>query len=76
MADADRKLANGAERIDFATDPSRYRHWKISIDGDVATLVMDVDENAPLFEGYESFRRGRSALRTAQTPGDCSHYIF
>ena len=53
MADADRKLSNGAGRIDFATDPSRYRHWKLSVDGDVATLLMDVDENAPLFEGYQ-----------------------
>ena len=53
MADTDRKLSNGNGRIDFATDPSRYRHWKLSVDGDVATLLMDVDENAPLFEGYQ-----------------------
>jgi benzoyl-CoA-dihydrodiol lyase len=53
MAEADRKLANGAERIDFRTDPSRYRHWKLSVDGEVATLSMDVDENGPLFEGYQ-----------------------
>src|ERR1700761_37214 len=53
MADADRPLANGKTRIDFQTEPSRYRHWKLNIDGDVATLVMDVDEKAGLFEGYE-----------------------
>ena len=53
MAEAERKLANGAERIDFATDPARYRHWKMSIDGDVATLLMDVDEKGGLFQGYE-----------------------
>jgi len=53
MADAERKLSNGTSRIDFATDPSRYRHWKLSTEGDVATLTMDVDENAPLFEGYQ-----------------------
>jgi benzoyl-CoA-dihydrodiol lyase len=53
MADAERKLSNGTGRIDFVTDPSRYRHWKLSVDGDVATLVMDVDENSPLFEGYQ-----------------------
>jgi benzoyl-CoA-dihydrodiol lyase len=53
MADTDRKLSNGTGRIDFATEPSRYHHWKLSIDGDVATLLMDVDENAPLFEGYQ-----------------------
>jgi len=42
-----------AARIDFQTDPSRYRHWKIELDGEVARLVMDVDENAGLFEGYQ-----------------------
>ncbi|HEX4409439.1 MAG TPA: 2,3-epoxybenzoyl-CoA dihydrolase [Xanthobacteraceae bacterium] len=45
--------ANGKTRIDFQTDPSRYRHWKLGIDGDVATLLMDVDEKGTLFEGYE-----------------------
>src|SRR4051794_11178626 len=49
----DRVLAGGAKYIDFQTDPSRYRHWKLATDGEVATLTMDVDENAPLFEGYQ-----------------------
>src|SRR6187551_277649 len=49
----DRVLAGGAKYIDFQTDPSRYRHWKLDVDGDVATLTMDVDENAGLFEGYQ-----------------------
>ena len=49
----DRVLANGAKYIDFQTDPSRYRHWKLDAAGDVATLTMDVDENAGLFEGYQ-----------------------
>src|SRR6201985_491529 len=53
MASAEQKLSNGGGRIDFATEPSRYRHWKLKIDGEVATLLMDVDENAPLFEGYQ-----------------------
>src|ERR1700739_2461369 len=53
MAEAQRNLANGLERIDFATEPSRYRHWKLSIDGDVATLIMDVAEKGGLFEGYD-----------------------
>jgi benzoyl-CoA-dihydrodiol lyase len=53
MAEGNRKLANGLTRIDFATEPSRYRHWKINLDGDVATLVMDVDEKGGLYEGYE-----------------------
>jgi benzoyl-CoA-dihydrodiol lyase len=48
-----RVLANGKPRIDFQTAPANYRHWKLAVDGDVATLTMDVDEKAPLFEGYE-----------------------
>ncbi len=39
--------------IDFQTDPSRYRHWRVEYDGPVARLVMDVDENGGLFEGYQ-----------------------
>jgi benzoyl-CoA-dihydrodiol lyase len=57
MADTDhsggRLLANGKARIDFQTEPARYRHWKLNVDGDVATLVMDVDEKGALFGGYE-----------------------
>ena len=53
MADTERKLSNGKSRIDFQTDPSKYRHWKLAVDGDVATLTMDVDEKGTLFEGYE-----------------------
>jgi benzoyl-CoA-dihydrodiol lyase len=53
MAAPDRKLANGASHIDFQTDPSRYRHWKLALDGEIATLSMDVDENGGLFEGYQ-----------------------
>ena len=42
-----------AARIDFQTEPGRYRHWKLAFDGEVAELIMDVDENAGLFEGYQ-----------------------
>ncbi len=48
-----RSLANGKTRIDFQTEPARYRHWRLQIDGDVATLTMDVDEKGGLFEGYD-----------------------
>src|SRR5580704_15236291 len=48
-----RPLANGKTRIDFQTEPERYRHWQLKIDGDVATLLMDVDEKGALFECYE-----------------------
>lgn len=39
--------------IDFQTDPSRYRHWRVEYDDAVANLYMDVDENAGLFDGYQ-----------------------
>ena len=39
--------------IDFRTEPAKYRHWKLSFDGPVATLAMDVDENGGLAPGYE-----------------------
>ncbi|HEY4142109.1 MAG TPA: benzoyl-CoA-dihydrodiol lyase, partial [Pseudolabrys sp.] len=39
--------------IDFQTDPTRYRHWRIERDGDVAYLIMDVDQAGGLSEGYE-----------------------
>jgi len=39
--------------IDFQTDPTRYRHWKLRFEGPVAHLIMDVDPAAGLFEGYE-----------------------
>src|SRR3984885_11176564 len=56
MADTrqpERALANGKTRVDFQTEPGRYRHWKLAVHGEIATLLMDVDEKAPLFEGYE-----------------------
>ena len=39
--------------IDFQTEPAGYRHWKIVLDGDIAELVMDVDEQGGLFDGYQ-----------------------
>src|SRR5262245_61371811 len=38
--------------VDFRTDPSRYRHWKLIIDEDIATLTMDVEETEGLRPGY------------------------
>jgi benzoyl-CoA-dihydrodiol lyase len=53
MAQAEHKLANGASHIDFRTSPENYRHWRLAVDGAIATLSLDVDENAGLFEGYQ-----------------------
>ena len=41
-----------AARVDYQTDPSQYRHWKLSFEGPVATLAADFDENAGLRPGY------------------------
>jgi benzoyl-CoA-dihydrodiol lyase len=39
--------------VSFQTEPSRYRHWTLSTEGEIATLAMDVDERGGLVEGYE-----------------------
>lgn len=39
--------------IDFRTHPDNYKHWKLSVDGQVAYLTMDVSETGGLFDGYE-----------------------
>jgi benzoyl-CoA-dihydrodiol lyase len=39
--------------VDFRTEPSRYRHWRLDVDGVVATLAMDVSEDAGLRPGYK-----------------------
>ncbi len=40
-------------QIDFQVSPDRYKHWSIEVEGGVATLTMDVDEQGGLFPGYE-----------------------
>ena len=40
-------------RVDYRTDPSRYRHWRMAFDGAIATLSMDVSEEAGLVAGYK-----------------------
>ncbi len=39
--------------IDFQTNPSRYRHWRVDYSGDIANLYMDVDEKGGLSDGYQ-----------------------
>ena len=41
-----------AARITFETDPSQYRHWQLTVDGAIATLGMDVREDAGLLPDY------------------------
>src|SRR6266853_1547676 len=40
-------------RIDFATEPARYRHWRLACEGQIATLSLDVDPSGGLFPGTE-----------------------
>jgi benzoyl-CoA-dihydrodiol lyase len=41
------------DRVDYQTEPSRYKHWKLKFDGPGATLLADFDENAGLRPGYK-----------------------
>jgi benzoyl-CoA-dihydrodiol lyase len=41
------------EAVEFQTDPSRYKHWRLAFDGPVATLTMDVAEDGGLRPGYK-----------------------
>jgi benzoyl-CoA-dihydrodiol lyase len=45
--------SHSIERVTFDTHPDRYRHWKLSCDGPVATLHMAVDEDGGLRPGYK-----------------------
>jgi benzoyl-CoA-dihydrodiol lyase len=47
------QLIRGFIMIDFQTAPEHYRHWKLTIDGAVATLAMDVQEDLTLAQGYK-----------------------
>ena len=47
------EAVRGPDRITFDAHPDRYRHWKLSFTGPVATLAMNVDENGGLREGYQ-----------------------
>jgi benzoyl-CoA-dihydrodiol lyase len=39
--------------VSFETHPDRYRHWRLRVDGDIAWLILDVDEQGGLTPGYE-----------------------
>jgi benzoyl-CoA-dihydrodiol lyase len=41
------------EQVDYRTDPSQYRHWTLTVEGAVATLKADFDEDAGLRPGYK-----------------------
>ncbi|MGH8596892.1 MAG: 2,3-epoxybenzoyl-CoA dihydrolase, partial [Gammaproteobacteria bacterium] len=39
--------------IDYRTEPSRYRHWRLTFDAPIATLALDVSEDGGLQPGYK-----------------------
>ena len=42
-----------ARRLDFATAPENYRHWRLRVEAPFAYLDLDVDEQGGWFDGYE-----------------------
>jgi benzoyl-CoA-dihydrodiol lyase len=46
-------VSSAAAPVSYETHPSRYRHWRLAVEGPVATLTMAVDENGGLREGYK-----------------------
>jgi benzoyl-CoA-dihydrodiol lyase len=53
MADEMAQLRAPSGLIDFERSPETYRHWKLKVHGETAELIMDVNEGATLFNGYE-----------------------
>jgi benzoyl-CoA-dihydrodiol lyase len=50
---ATQELQPKTKAVDFQTDPSRYKHWRLTFDGPVATLTMDVAEDGGIRPGYK-----------------------
>ena len=40
-------------RVDYRTDPAQYRHWKLAVEGTLATLHLDIAEDAGIRPGYK-----------------------
>ena len=52
-ADQDADQAGSPPPVEFRVDPAHYRHWRLDVDGPVATVTMDTDEHGGLVPGYE-----------------------
>jgi benzoyl-CoA-dihydrodiol lyase len=39
--------------VTYDRDPESYRHWSIDVDGEIATLTLNIDEDGGLVEGYK-----------------------
>ena len=44
--------------INFQTEPSRYVHWQVSYNDSVATVIMDVQTDRPMWEGRYELKSG------------------
>ena len=45
--------SDASPRVDYRTEPSSYRHWKLSVEGSVARLALDIAEDAGIRPGYK-----------------------
>jgi benzoyl-CoA-dihydrodiol lyase len=52
VLDASQEATAEIPVVDFDTHPDRYRHWRLDVDGDVATVTLTVDEEGGLVPGY------------------------
>lgn len=50
---ATQEVQEKAGSVDYQTDPSKYKHWRLSFDGPIATLTMDVAEDGGIRPGYK-----------------------
>src|SRR3954447_4135229 len=39
--------------VSFDTSPEQYKHWRLSVEGEIATLTLDVAEDGGIVPGYE-----------------------
>ncbi|MEO8079561.1 MAG: benzoyl-CoA-dihydrodiol lyase, partial [Caldimonas sp.] len=46
-------MTDPGPRVDYRTDPSSYRHWKLAVEGTLATLHLDIAEDAGIRPGYK-----------------------
>ena len=57
--------------VDYRTEPSRYKHWRLSFDGPVATLTMDVERrwrHPSRLQAEVQLLRSRRRYRAARCP--------
>ncbi|MGJ7495384.1 2,3-epoxybenzoyl-CoA dihydrolase [Variovorax sp. RT4R15] len=47
------EIATAPASVDYRTDPTQYRHWKLSVDGAVARLSLDIAEDGGIRPGYK-----------------------